>query len=266
MHPTTPAPTHVAAAGAQPSDRWRLLAALVGLGLIGIAGGLPLNLQLIGEVAPDEPLPQIAVTLIVATTVQVALASLALVTLGRRVGLDAPVLRRVLARAGWWPRLRTSLPLAAGLAVAGFTVVLVLDMTVFDDVRRQLVMPEVPFVGHLAASLYGGIVEELLLRAGMMTVIAWGLARITRQPFGQAPAWLVWTAILLAALTFGLLHLPATAVLIELTPLVIARALLLNAVLGVAFGWLAWRRGLEAAIASHLVADVLLITTQHLIA
>jgi hypothetical protein len=32
------------------------------------------------------------------------------------------------------------------------------------------------------------------------------------------------------------------------------------------FGWLAWRRGLEAAIASHIVADVLLITTQHLIA
>ena len=264
MHPTTPAPVDGAAADRQPSDRWRLLAALVGLGLIGIAGGLPLNVRLIGELTPDEPLPQIAVTLIVAMTVQVALASLAFVTLGRRVGLDAPVLRRALAGGTWWPRLRASLPLAAGLAAAGFTVVLMLDVTVFDDVRRQLVMPEMPFAGHLAASLYGGIVEELLLRAGMMTAIAWVLARITRPPFGQAPTWLVWTSILLAALAFGLLHLPATAVLIELTPLVVTRALLLNAVLAIAFGWLAWRRGLEAAIASHLVADVLLITTQQL--
>ena len=266
MYPTTPAPTDVAEAGRESSDRWRPFATLLVLGLVGIAGGLPLNLRLIGELAPDEPLPQVTVLLVVAMTVQVALASLALVTLGRRVGLDAPVLRRVLARAGWWPRLRTSLPLAAGLAVAGFTVVLVLDMTVFNDVRRQLVMPEVPFVGHLAASLYGGIVEELLLRAGVMTVLAWALARVTRQPFGQAPTWLVWTSILAAALAFGLLHLPATAVLIELTPLVVARSLLLNAALAIAFGWLAWRRGLEAAIASHLVADVLLITTQHLIA
>jgi hypothetical protein len=248
------------------SDRWRLLAALVGLGLVGIAGGLPLNLALIGELAPDEPLMQLAAALVMAVTVQVAVASLAFVTLGRHVGLEAPVLRHALAGRSWWPALRASLPLAAGLAVAGYTVALGLDFTVFDDVRRQLEMPEVPFAGHLAASLYGGIVEELLLRAGVMTALAWALARVTRQPFGQAPAWLVWVSILAAALAFGLLHLPATAVLIELTPLVIARALLLNAVLAVAFGWLAWRRGLEAAIASHIIADVLLITTQHLIA
>jgi hypothetical protein len=263
MRPTT---TDRAETGRDPSERWRLLAALVGLGLVGIAGGLPLNLRLVGELAPDEPLPQVAVLLIVATGVQVALASLAFVTLGRRVGLDAPVLRGALARADWWPSLRASLPLAVGLAAGGFAVALALDFTVFDDVRRQLVMPEVPFAGHLAASLYGGIVEELLLRAGVMTVIAWTLAHATRQPFGQAPTWLVWTSILGAALAFGLLHLPATAVLIELTPLVVARALLLNAGLAIAFGWLAWRRGLEAAVASHIVADVLLITTQHLIA
>ena len=248
------------------TERWWLLGALVGLGLIGIAGGLPLNLRLIAELAPDEPVPQVAVALIVAMTVQVALASLAFVTLGRRVGLDAPVLRRALARRAWWPGLRSSLPSAVGFAVVGYAIAVALDFTVFDDVRRQLETPAVPFGGHLAASLYGGIVEELLIRAGLMTMLAWALARITRLRFGQTPTWLVWTSILAAALAFGLLHLPATAVLIELTPLVVARALLLNAALAAGFGWLAWRRGLEAAIASHIVADVLLITTQHLIA
>jgi membrane protease YdiL (CAAX protease family) len=44
----------------------------------------------------------------------------------------------------------------------------------------------------------------------------------------------------------------------------VARALLLNAPLGIVFGWLAWRRGLEVAMASHLIADILIITTQHL--
>jgi hypothetical protein len=266
MHPSAPAPAQRPDLERQASDRWRLLAALVGLGLIGIAGGLPLNLRLIGEVAPEQPLPQVVAALISATAMQVTLASLAFVTLAGRAGLDAPVLRLALAGRSWWPSLRSSLPIAVGLAVGGYAVALVLDLTVFDDVRRQLEMPEVPFAGHLAASLYGGIVEELLLRAGVMTVIAWALARVTRQPFGQAPTWLVWTSIVAAALAFGLLHLPATAVLIDLTPLVIARALLLNAALAIAFGWLAWRRGLEAAIASHIVADVLLITTHHLVA
>jgi len=266
MRPTTPAPDHDLHGQRRQVEQWWLLAALVGLGLIGIAGGLPLNLRLIAELAPDEPLPQVAAALIVATTVQVALASLAFVTLGRRVGLDAPVLRQALARNPWWPSLRASLPVAVILALTGFGIVLALDLTVFDDVRRQLDMPKMPFFGHLAASLYGGIVEELLLRAGVMTVIAWLLARATRQPPGPPPTWLVWTSILVAGLAFGLLHLPATAVLIDLTPLVIARALLLNTTLAIAFGWLAWRRGLETAIASHIVVDVLLITTQHLIA
>jgi hypothetical protein len=266
MHPATTAPTDDLEAMHHPSDRSRLFAALVGLGLLGTAGGLPLNLRLVGELAPEEPRLQIAAALIGATAVQVALAALAFVTLARRVGLDAPVLRRALARRSWWPRLRSSLPLAFGLAAAGYAVVLALDLTVFDEVRQQLELPDVPFAGHLAASLYGGIVEELLLRAGVMTVLAWALARLTRQPFGQAPTWLVWTSICGAALAFGLLHLPATAVLVELTPLVVTRALLLNAALAAAFGWLAWRRGIEAAIASHIVADVLLITTQHAIA
>ncbi len=246
------------------SDRWRLFAALVGLGLLGIAGGLPLNLSLIAEVAPDEPLGQVVPVLVGAAAVQVALASLVFVTLGRRVGLDAPVLRRMLARRTWWPTLRASVPLAVGLAIAGFVVVIVADLTVFDAARRQLEMPEVSFAGHLAASLYGGIVEELLLRASVMALLAWLLARATRQPSGQSPTWLVWTSIVVAGVAFGLLHLPATAALIELTPLVVTRAVVLNGAFAVVFGWLAWRRGLEAAIVSHVVADVLLITTQHL--
>jgi hypothetical protein len=245
--------------------RWRLLAALIGLGLIGIAGGLPLNLQLIAEVAPDEPLAHVILALTVGLLVQVSLASLVLVTLGPRVGLGAPVLTAALSRQRWWPSLRGSLPIAAGLALGGFVVVLALDLTVFDDVRREISMPEVGIGAHLLASLYGGIVEELLIRAGLMTLLAWLLVRITRIPIGTAPTWVVWTSIMTATVAFGLLHLPATAVMIDLTPMVIARALLLNAPFAIVFGWLTWRRGLEAAIASHIVADILLIAAHHVI-
>ena len=47
-------------------------------------------------------------------------------------------------------------------------------------------------------------------------------------------------------------HLPAIAALTPLTPIVILRTVGLNALLGLAFGWLFWRRGLEHAMVAHI--------------
>jgi membrane protease YdiL (CAAX protease family) len=67
----------------------------------------------------------------------------------------------------------------------------------------------------------------------------------------------MWIAISLAALLFGLAHLPATrAVGLPMSPLVIARAIVLNGIGGVAFGWLYWKRGLESAMIAHFSADI----------
>lgn len=92
------------------------------------------------------------------------------------------------------------------------------------------------------------------MRFFFMTLLTLALVNLLRFP----PAVGVWAAILLAALLFGVLHLPATRELAELTPLVVTRALLLNGIAGVAFGWLYWRKGLESAITAHIFADVLL--------
>jgi membrane protease YdiL (CAAX protease family) len=67
-----------------------------------------------------------------------------------------------------------------------------------------------------------------------------------------------WAAIIFAALLFGVGHLPATARLAPLTPLLVARGLLLNAILGVVAGVLFWRYGLEAAMIAHFSADIVL--------
>jgi hypothetical protein len=53
-------------------------------------------------------------------------------------------------------------------------------------------------------------------------------------------------------------HLPATAAVAPLTPLLVARALVLNGVAGIAFGYLYWRHGLEAAMVGHMSAHVVL--------
>ena len=94
--------------------------------------------------------------------------------------------------------------------------------------------------------------EELLTRLFLVSVFAWLLSRVLRGTL------VFWLAIVLAAVLFGLGHLPATAALLPLTPAVIVRALILNGIPGVVFGWLFWRGGLEAAMVAHFSADLVL--------
>jgi len=48
----------------------------------------------------------------------------------------------------------------------------------------------------------------------------------------------MWTATVITARLFGAGHLPTTAAFLPLTLLVIGRALLLNGMAGIVFGWL----------------------------
>ena len=104
------------------------------------------------------------------------------------------------------------------------------------------------------------------MRLGLMTLLVWIGARLTRASV-PGPA-VVWTAIVITALLFGVGHIPTTATVLSLTPLVIARALLLNGIGGIVFGWLYWKRGLVAAMLAHFNADIVLhvvapVLTQH---
>ena len=64
-----------------------------------------------------------------------------------------------------------------------------------------------------------------------------------------------------ASAVFGLAHLPATDALVALTPLVVTRTMVLVSAAGVVFGWLCWRRGLEAAMVAHGAAALIVHVT-----
>ena len=89
-----------------------------------------------------------------------------------------------------------------------------------------------------------------------MTVLVWMGARLTRT--NRPRAIVAWTANILAAILFGLGHLPATAMLVPLTTAVMVRAIVLNGLVGVACGWLYWRKGILLAMLAHFSADIVL--------
>lgn len=66
----------------------------------------------------------------------------------------------------------------------------------------------------------------------------------------------MWGALALTAVLFGVLHLRAVAGLAPLSAPLVARTVLLNALGGLVYGWLFWRRGLEAAMLAHAATHV----------
>jgi len=213
------------------------------------------------------PLPLLIAIQAMQMFVLVALMAWAGLRMGHRVGLGSPLLQRWINRHGD-ARVRAQAPWSAiGLGVAAAIAILVLsrvlDPLLLPETRVQMtdITGARSALYGLLASFYGGIVEEVQLRLFLMTLIAWAATWLLRRRAGfdgtLSPR-IAWAAILVAALLFGLGHLPAASMVWGIDAGVVLRTLLLNGIGGVVFGWLYWKRGFEMAVLSHFAADLVL--------
>lgn len=107
------------------------------------------------------------------------------------------------------------------------------------------------FTYIVAAVLYGGVIEEVMLRLFMMSLVAFLLHKIFWRKREKTPSAALVAANIISALLFAAGHLPATAMLMGLTPMLIFRCFLLNGGFGLAFGWLYRKYGLRYAMIAH---------------
>jgi hypothetical protein len=185
----------------------------------------------------------------------------------RRLGMGAPFLDARLYRQAAPAGGRRAFLVAVAWGLGSGLAALALDLWVFgplsrDGVGRLLRQPQPPAWMGLLASIEGGVTEEVELRLFLLSWLALGLSRLTRSagqpaapPLGAA---VFWTANVLAALLFGLGHLPVTSRLVALGPAVVSRALVLNGVVGLVAGYFFRRRGIEMAMVVHFNADIIL--------
>ena len=103
----------------------------------------------------------------------------------------------------------------------------------------------------LAAVLYGGVIEEVMLRLFMMSLVAFLLHKLFWKKQENTPTAALVAANVVSALLFAAGHLPATAMLMRLTPMIIFRCFLLNGGFGLLFGWLYRKYGLRYAMIAH---------------
>jgi membrane protease YdiL (CAAX protease family) len=180
--------------------------------------------------------------------------------LGRGLGLGAPYLEAWLTgRPRRLGRRAVGAYAISGLGAAA--VVSAVDGLLFRDVveefRRRGIQPPSAWRGLLAAT-YAGVAEEVLVRLGMQTALAAATRRLIGESHTPPGASTMLPAIAGSSLAFGLGHLPTTRSLGLRGRAVVTRTLTLNAIPGVVFGTLYWRRGLEASMIAHLATALTL--------
>lgn len=160
---------------------------------------------------------------------------------------------------GLWKPLRLEKkPLVFTLLLSlGFGIVFSLDPWTFgrlEPMIAETVPSAVTPVGIAAAVLYGGVIEEVMLRLFFMTGIAFVLGKVFcgKVPSVQWKPWVFIAANVLAALVFAAGHLPGTAALFgAVTPLLLVRCFLLNGGFGMLFGRLYRKHGIQYAMIAH---------------
>jgi membrane protease YdiL (CAAX protease family) len=232
------------------------------LGALSVLAVFPYLLAILPTLTKQLPMPMPVLVLaqLAQTSVLLLLLSWIGLRLGQSVGLDSPFARAFVYGLQPPSVSRGAIIFALSTGIVGGLIILGLDRLFrpFMPATTQPIDITPELWKRLLASFYGGIVEELLLRLFLMTLIVWIIWKTVLK--GQRPptALVFWIAIVVAAILFGAGHLPAAAGIWPLTLVVISRTILLNAILGIAFGFIYWQWGLEYAMLAHFCADIVI--------
>lgn len=235
---------------------WKLFFILLVAGVITSLMALPYALAL----RSGPPLTLTPVILIGQLVQSLVLFSVVIffgLFLAKRVGFGLPILETKLKGKKIGASLKSILGLSIGLGFLAAALI-ILTSLLFGSMSLDFLKVEVSVSTwkSFLASFYGGIAEEILLRLFVMTLLVWITFKIKKTSSGKPTAFGIWFAIIFSSIIFGLGHLPITSGLTAITPIVVARAILLNGIGGVIFGWLYWKKGLESAMISHFAADI----------
>ena len=140
------------------------------------------------------------------------------------------------------------------VAIVGGLAMILLDVFFFgnysDAIRDSyLVKPTLVFV--LGSVTYGAVIEEVMLRLFLMSGVAFLLHRIFEGKKADTSDAVLIVSNIIAALLFAAGHLPATSMLLGLSPMILVRCFLLNGGIGLLFGWLYRKFGLRYAMLAH---------------
>ena len=247
-----------------PKYPWRLFWCLFAADVFAVLTIIPIALDILPSISSrvgPAPFPM-PVVILIGVAQNLALLALFVwlgLKLSRRLGLGTPFLESWLMKKSALTRDEVAGSLKEALLI-GIVLGIVLLIALLLLAPRLpnlplLVLAKLPIWKRFLLCFYGGIYEELLTRMFLLSLFAWLIDRGWRKVVPSLSTRAFWLANVLAALLFGLGHLPSASLFMKITPLVVVAAIVLNGLAGIAFGYLYRRRGLESAMVAHFTAD-----------
>lgn len=229
---------------------WRTLLFFAVVGLVGgfftglfVLDSYPAELQQEAQAQGVTPIVMALVTAMQAAGYGVLLGAVG-IWLGKKTGL-------------WKDEThfaKKSLLITLAIALIGGLALILPDLLFFGKYNEAIMNSYAakPSVAYIIGSvLYGGVIEEVMLRLFWMTLVAFALWKLFAKQEEKPTTAILVIANVVAALLFAAGHLPATVLMIGTSPLVIARCFLLNGGFGLLFGALYRRYGLRYAMLAH---------------
>lgn len=245
---------------------WRIAAVWTGLSMLGTILAIPFLFSLLeGLSIPNRPpLLVLAMASVIQTGVLAFGLSWVGTVTGRKLGIGSPIIENLLAKKNI--EVPRSMALAILFGAASGILVIVADAFFAPYMPAPLgqAPPQPTPLQGLLASVYGGISEEVLMRLGVTTLFAWLVAYLFGFQ-GKGRIISISLGILFGAFVFGAGHLPLAFSIWPSTGIVVARILVLNAIVGLLAGYMYVRRGLEHAVVLHFTADIVLYVIRPLL-
>ena len=227
------------------------------LAIFGILGGYftaLYSIQILDQKILDETVAKLGSVdvLIAVSTIQSLGYSLILGIIGKFLAKKIGLWRKV----SFEKKGNIELVLFSLIGGAAFILLDIFIFGNFSEVIKNSYSTK-PTLEYIIASVtYGAVVEEVMLRLFMMSLIAYIIKKAARKE--EMTDAIIIVANIIAALLFTIGHLPATFQSISpVTPMIIFRCFLLNGGFGLIFGRLYRKYGIHYAMLAHCAVHVI---------
>lgn len=220
------------------------------LAFFGLVGGYftaLYSVEILDDAAIDQVIAQVGSldVVILITVMQSLLYAVLLGLIGRAISV----------RIGLWREFTfEAKPMAITViaSLVGGVIFILADALLFARLippvmESYLVKPTFNYV--IASVTYGGVVEEVMLRLFFMSLIAFALSRFSKDKTATDTHFII--ANIISALIFAAAHLPANAMSLGLTPIIVIRCFLMNGAFGLIFGRIYRKHGIGYAMLTH---------------
>lgn len=174
---------------------------------------------------------------------------------GRKVGICTPWLDRWL-----YGQARDCNAALAPSIVSGVALGLLTAFGIYGFMAAR--MPgwpaerSLPIWMRIGAAIYSGIDEELLVRLFLLAIVLWFVRKFARQR-EHTSVTAFWIANAIVAALFAASYLPTVSMFVPMTSAVVLTIFSVKGISGLVFGYLCWTRGLEMAMLSHFICDLI---------